>query len=188
MRTSSAARRFGTWAPLAVMLIVLLPAVSAAQEPVKSFDQLNTRLRVGDTVWVTDAQGREVKGKIASLGVDALALDAGGTKLFSASDVRRVEEPRSDSLLNGAIIGAIPGALLGLTMGNFSGEWRGGDAAVGALICGGIGAGIGLGIDALITGQKQVVYRAPGVSGSARLSLMPVLTPGAKGVAVSFSF
>ena len=33
MRTTSAARRFGAWAPLAVMLIVLLPAVSAAQEP-----------------------------------------------------------------------------------------------------------------------------------------------------------
>jgi len=90
--------------------------------------------------------------------------------------------------LNGAIIGAIPGALLGLTMGNFSGEWRGGDAAVGALICGGIGAGIGLGIDALITRQKQVVYLAPGESGSARLSLAPLSTPRTKGVALSYSF
>ena len=38
---------------------------SAAQEPVRDFTQLNTRLVPGDTVWVTDAQGREVKGGLA---------------------------------------------------------------------------------------------------------------------------
>ena len=30
--------------------------------------QLNTRLKLGDTVWVTDAQGREIKGKIRDSG------------------------------------------------------------------------------------------------------------------------
>jgi len=48
--------------PLTAVLIVLLPAASAAQEPVKSIDQRNTRIKVGDTVWVTDAKGREIKG------------------------------------------------------------------------------------------------------------------------------
>lgn len=33
MRTSSAARQFVAWAPLAALLIVLLPALAAAQEP-----------------------------------------------------------------------------------------------------------------------------------------------------------
>ena len=63
MGTSSAARRLVARVPLAAMLIAILPALAAAQEPVKSFDQLNTRLKPGDTVWVTDAQGRESKGR-----------------------------------------------------------------------------------------------------------------------------
>ena len=62
MAASAAARQFVTYPTLAAVLIVLVPALSAAQEPVKSFDQLNTRLKVGDTVWVTDAEGRESKG------------------------------------------------------------------------------------------------------------------------------
>ena len=33
MSTSSAARQFVTWAPLAALLVVLLPALAAAQEP-----------------------------------------------------------------------------------------------------------------------------------------------------------
>jgi len=79
MATSSAARQFVTWAPLAAVLIVILPALSVAQEPVKSFDQLNTRLKPGDTVYVTDAQGREVKGRIRGLSATSLLLDAGGS-------------------------------------------------------------------------------------------------------------
>ena len=42
MRASSAARQFAAWTPLAALLIVLPPALAAAQEPVKSFDQLGT--------------------------------------------------------------------------------------------------------------------------------------------------
>jgi len=60
-----------------------------------------TRLKPGDTVWVTDAQGREIKGKITSLAAEALALKADGSRTFSAADVRLVEERRGDSLLNG---------------------------------------------------------------------------------------
>ena len=52
----------------------------------------------------------------------------------------------------------------------------------------GAGAGIGALVDALIPGPKRLVYRAPGGSGSARLSLAPVITPRTKGVAVSVSF
>ena len=36
---------------------------SAGQEPVTSFDQLNTRLRIGDSVRVIDTQRREFKGR-----------------------------------------------------------------------------------------------------------------------------
>ena len=52
-----------TLAVVAAIALFASPAIAAAQEPVTSFDQLDTRLKPGDTVWVTDAQGREIKGK-----------------------------------------------------------------------------------------------------------------------------
>ena len=84
---------------LAVISLLLAFALAAAQEPVRDFAQLNTRLRPGDTIWVTDAQGREVKGRIAALGADAITLEGGG-----GEDVLRHRRrhdhgaPRRDSL------------------------------------------------------------------------------------------
>jgi hypothetical protein len=191
MEMSSGARQHAVWALLACALVVLLPAFSAAQEPVKSFDQLNTRLKVGDTVWVTDAAGREVKGKIVDLAPEAVTVKADASRTYGPADVNLIHERRPDSFKNGALIGlAIGGGLsLGLCMAGSESEDYGWCAlAVG--IYGGVGAGIGVGIDALIPGKKLVAYRAPGTPGSsqARLSLAPVITPRAKGLAVAFSF
>jgi hypothetical protein len=176
---------------LAVVSLLLAFALAAAQEPVRDFAQLNTRLRPGDTIWVTDAQGREVKGRIAAIGADALTLDAGGSKTFSAGDVRLVMERQHDSLANGALIGLGVGGLgTGLAcLASADGadrEW----CFLAAIVYGGIGAAIGLGIDVMIPGKKLVAYRAPGSTGSsqARLSVAPFVTPRAKGLAVAFSF
>ena len=178
---------------VAVILVSALigaPAPSVAQEPVREFAQLNTRLVPGDTVWVTDAQGREVKGRILSLGTDALALEGGG-RTYGPADVTTIQVRRADSLRNGALIGLGIGG--GLVLVACLANAESGDAGwcvLGAAIYGGIGAGIGVGIDALIPGKKLVAYRAPGSAGlsHARLSVAPVVTPRAKGVAVSFAF
>ena len=191
MRTSSAARRFGTWAPLGATLIVLLPTLAAAQEPVKSFDQLGTRLRIGDTVWVTDAQGREIKGRVTSFAPDAVGVDANGAQVLRADEVRAVEHRRPDSLANGALIGLGVGFGAGVLLaasGCSDADCSWGEATLVALMFAGVGTGIGVGVDALIPGRKQVVYRAPGASGSARLSLAPVITPRTKGVVVALTF
>jgi len=54
---------------IAVLVAVaqLAPPVARAQEPVKTFDQLNTLLKVGDTIRVTDARGREHQGKVKAV-------------------------------------------------------------------------------------------------------------------------
>jgi hypothetical protein len=189
MSTSSAARQFVTWAPLAAVLIVLLPVVATAQEPVTSFDQLNTRLKVGDTVWVTDAQGREIKGRIRGLSATSLLLDAGGSPQdLQAARVGTIRVQQSDSLKNGALIGLAAGAVAGALVMVAVCEGEAGCAPGGALLGAGAGAGIGVGIDAARGGKKVLAYRAPGASGSARLSLAPLITPHTKGVALSYSF
>jgi len=176
---------------LAVISLLLAFALAAAQEPVREFSQLDTRLKPGNKVWVTDSQGREVKGRIAAIGADALTLDAGGSKTFSAGDVRLVMERRHDSLANGALIGLGVGGLgMGLACLASTEAPDQGWCSLVAVVYGGISAAIGVGIDAMMPGKKLVAYRAPGSTGSspARLSIAPFVTPRAKGLAVAFSF
>jgi len=175
---------------LVLVASVLLPAPCAAQEPVREFAQLDTRLKPGDTVWVTDARGREVKGRIVSIRSDELALESDAAIAFPAGSVRLVREREDDSVWKGTIIGGAVGAALGLSFGGFSGSWRWSDAAAGAVMFGGIFAGVGLAVDALIPGKKIVVYRGPAAAArpSAHFAVAPVVTPRAKGAAVSFAF
>ena len=174
---------------LAVISLLLAVALAAAQEPVRDFTQLNTRLRPGDTIWVTDAQGREVKGRIAAIGADALTLEGGSGRTLGATDVATIRLRGIDTLRSGALIGLGVGAGTGLLL-CAAADASGSDWAWCAVTVGAVGAGIGVGIDALTPGRKLVAYRAPGAAGgpSARLSVAPVLTPRTKGMAVSFSF
>jgi len=192
MGTFSGTRHFPTWSLLAaVVVILLLPTISPAQEPVKSFDQLSTRLKVGDTVWVTDAQGREIKGKIREFGPSALTLDHGGPETIQAEAVRLITERKGRHAGKGALCGLGAGVAFGFVWGAASGseDCPGASCALlGAGIFGGIGAAAGAAIGAAFPGKEMVVYRAPGASGSARLSLAPVITPRTKGVLVAFSF
>ena len=180
---------------LACFLLASLPTLSAAQEPVQSFDQLNTRLKVGDTVYVTDAHGREIKSKIRDLNSSALTLDQDGDTAYAADDVRQITQRRSKPVGKGALwglgAGAIGGAVIvgGMaSLDDCNGCSVAGFALGGAVICGGIGVGVGALIGSMKSGKEMVVYRAPGTSGNARLSLAPVITRRTKGAAVAFSF
>ena len=176
---------------LAVINLLLAFALAAAQEPVRDFTLLNTRLVPGDTIWVTDAQGREVKGRIAALGADAITLEGGGSRTFASPDVTTIYVRRGDSLGNGALIGLGVGGLgIGLACVAGTDDQDQGWCLMAAVVYAGIGAAIGVGIDAMIPGKKLVAYRAPGLTGSSatRLSLAPFVTPRSKGVTVSFAF
>jgi len=193
MNTSSAARPFVTWAPLAALLIVLLPALVAAQEPVKSFDQLNTRLKVGDTVWVTDAQGREVEGKVRGIGPSALTLDRDGPQTIQADVVSRIQQRTSRPVKKGMLWGLAIGGALGIAVvidglddsecADDCGTW-----AVVAPMVVGLGVGAGAGIGAMLPGKKRTVYQALNASAPTRFSLVPVITPRTNGLVVRLSF
>lgn len=180
-------------APVA-LAILLLPALVCGQEPVKSFDQLNTRLKIGDTIIVTDAEGRDHEGKILQISPSTLSLDTReGRQLKASSEVQLVQDRPRDSLKNGALIGLACGLALGAAA---AAECARGDcelspAAVFAIaggIYGGAGAAVGIGIDALIPGKKRVVYRAPESKPTTHVMVAPVITSRTKGVAVSIGF
>jgi hypothetical protein len=177
--------------------LLLLPAFARAQEPVRSFDELDTRLKPGDTIWVTDVQGREIAGKIRSLDATGLTLsqDTGGRRdarflrVYRAADVRTVHHEPHDSLREGAAVGLAAGAVLTAAACR---NTHGGEVALCAVLIGPMVGGLstlaGLAVDAMIPGPRQLVYRAPSAAGSAGLSFAPIVTPRAKGVIVSFSF
>jgi hypothetical protein len=183
MRTSSAARQFVACAPIAAALIVLLPALSAAQEPVKSFDQLGGILNVGNKVRVTDTEGREVGGRVTALDATSITLNKNDSTVLSADRVRLVQRLKR-SKGYGCLIGLGAGIAGGLV---YASSAETGEDAMGGYLFPGIGAGIGTLVGAFIT-RTHDVYRAPASAGSARLSVAPVITPRARGVAVAYSF
>ena len=184
MSTSSAARRFATWAPLAAGLIVVLPVLAAAQEPVTSFDQLGGVLNVGHKVRVTDTEDREVSGRITAIDGRSITIDKAGGTTISADRVRRVERLKR-SKGYGALIGVGVGVIGALAVAASADD---GEEAMGAaIVLPPMGAGVGTLIGAFTT-RSHDVYRAPGASGSARLSIAPAITARTKGVVVAYSF
>lgn len=184
-------------AVVAAVVALAAPALAAAQEPVKSFDQLATRLKPGDRVWVTDAKGREVEGTIQALGPNALTLDAEQPRNFAAGDVSLVRTAKRDSLKNGTLIGlGVGGSLaaawcIGAAATDDPAISAGVECAEGLIVFGGLGTLIGLAVDAASPGKGAVLYRAPGAAGSpgyARLSVAPMITPRAKGIALALRF
>jgi hypothetical protein len=175
--------------------ILLLPALVLGQDPVTNFDQLNTRLKVGETVYVTDTQGREREGKILELSVSSLTLDNRvARQKLAVGEVQLVQTRQRDSLLNGALIGLTIGAGVGAGLVAASKcdagdcyDTSGAEIFIGG-VCLAAGVGIGLVADAAHPGKKRVIYRAPGGSPSARVMFTPVVTPRMKRVALSFSF
>jgi len=144
-------------------------------------------------VWVTDAGGREIKGRLASFAPDAISVDAGGaTQEFQAARVSTIRTQRKDPLRNGVLWGAGLGFVLGaLSCGanpQCAGDEAGAGMAAGLGIVGAAAvAAIGAAVDAARKGPRFVVYRAPGAT-SARVSIAPVFTPRTKGAAITFSF
>ena len=187
-------RRTASAAAIVLAAVICVPSSAAAQQPVKSFDALNTRLKPGDTIWVTDAEGREIKGKVQGLSPASLQVKSGGaTRDFPPARVATITVQPKDPLRNGVLWGALIGFAGGAASCLVNEECTGDEGAAGvtaglALVGAAAGAGIGAGVDAAVKGPKLVVYRAPGASGTARLSIAPVVTARAKGVAVSFAF
>lgn len=182
-------------APLIVAALYLAPASAAAQEPVSSFDRLNTRVSVGDKVMVTDAEGRHFTGQISMLKDASITVVGIGTTTLPADRVRLVER-RSKSIgkaaLWGAAAGAVVGAALAIAIGSeeCSSDCIGGAAA--AIIAVPIGAGAGTLVGAIVRGvlpdKRHVVYRASVTGERASLSLFPVLGPKVKGLSIVYSF
>jgi hypothetical protein len=178
----------------AAVLALLSVGVSIAegQAVASSFEQLRSRLTVGDKVTVTDVTGRERQGTIAELSSSSLVLVVGKTRteLFG-SDVETVSQ--RDSRWNGTLWGLGAGGLLGALLDrSLVEEYGREDISSGASVSfiatvAGIGAGIGFAIDAMIHGRR-VIYSRAGTSMRRNATVLPMWAPRRKGIFVSLGF
>lgn len=176
------------------MLAAASPA--SAQAPETSFDALAGRVQAGQRLWVTDAMGREVHGRLERLGPDGLVLKVSVLETFAATDVLRVRARDRDPLKNGMLVGlAIGGGMgtvwcIGAILDESGNLEPGVECAAGFTIFPGPGLLIGMTVDAIIPGRMRVVYQSPSVSKRPNASLIvaPMVTSRVKGLAVSVAF
>lgn len=158
--------------------VILLPLTAGAQTVVTSFSELPTVVKPGDTVDVTDAKGRTLRGRIGELSRSSLELTArkrapDGTDpfvpiaRFSEPDVRQIRLEHRDSVLNGTLIGlAIGLGIAALPAAGIFCNPNYEDGATASMcasflgILGGIGAGAGLAVDAVRVERRMVYYKA----------------------------
>lgn len=136
--------------------VALFPGDVRAQTVARSFEELQSILRVGQTVVVTDGSGRQTKGRLTDVSPSALVVSTPDTRTFAEGTVAEIRSP--DSLSNGVLIGAAFGAGLA-TWDYLIDPSEPGNAAIFAVAIG-LGTAIGAGIDALHKGGK-VLYVSP---------------------------
>lgn len=160
-------------------------APAQAASPQREAEEIGRRVKEGQKVRITDDQGREWRGKIATLAPDTLALVMPDRRQMDIGygNIMRIDRPH-DSLANGALIGLASGATFGFLSviaeetaqcdpGSF---FSCSDVSAGAYvvipaILGGLGAAIGVGIDALIRREPNLYQRG----GKAQVVFAPAL-------------
>jgi len=164
-------------------------STAQAQGVASNLRELQLLVRPGETVTVTDAQGREVQGRIQTLSPSLLVLsDRSGPHEWTETDIASIRQRKSDSLGNGALWGLAVGAGVTLVVGLSTVEGSDQDWVwLGAAVYGGVGAGIGVGIDAMIR-DEYVIFQPPSAPPRTDVRLVPLLTPKRQGLLVSVAF
>ena len=165
----------------AAVALALFPGDIRAQTVARSFEELQSILKMGQTVVVTDDSGRQTKGRLTDVSPSALVVSTPDTRTFAEGTVEKIRSP--DSLSNGVLIGAAIGAGLA-TWDYLIDPSEPGNAAIFAVAIG-LGTATGAGIDALHQGGK-VLYMSP--QQRSDLPLSPVLGKDRQGVLVSVRF
>lgn len=170
-------------------VFALAPPVVANAQPVSSdFEQLRASTRAGDTVYVTDDAGFEIKGKVLDLSPNALALMVDGQRReFGPARVRTIRKRHADPVWQGALIGAGIGMapFLGYCVSATESGEKCSDQGSLIAMYGALGGGIGAAVDALIRGKRSI-YQAPG--GPKTIKVSPVFSSKTRAVRFSVLF
>jgi hypothetical protein len=189
------------WMSLA--LVFAAPHQAHAQVVATSFEDLRPLVKSGDTIYVTEANGRKTRARLGELtpsSLEVLVRKTGpdGRETFvpqsrlAERDVRQIQIVRGDSVLNGTLIGL---AVVGgpwLLACNPATDWCYYNDGANlyraiALITSGIGAGIGALVDAGIR-ERVLVYYHPSDRGPSGIAISPFASKSAAGMQLTWRF
>jgi hypothetical protein len=188
---------------MSLPLVFVAPHQANAQVVATSFEELRPLVKSGDTIYVTEANGRKTRARVGELTQSSLEIlvrktGPDGRETFvpqsrlAERDVRQIQVDRGDSVLNGTLIGL---AVVGgpwLLACNPATDWcYYNDGAnlyrMIALITSGIGAGIGALVDAGIRERVLVYYHTP-ERGPSGIAVSPFASKSAAGVQLAWRF
>jgi hypothetical protein len=143
---------------------------------------------LGAVVYVSDAAGVTIRGKLSGVTGDEVRVSvAGATRRLAASDLRRIQWQRRDSPLTGVLIGAAVGAAPGLYwLLADPNECHGLCAEDYAFIA--IGAAIGGLIDHAIKGRVTIYSSAAPDGRTTTITIEPLAARSRRGVQLSLRF
>jgi hypothetical protein len=188
---------------MSLPLVFVAPHQANAQVVATSFEELRAIVKPGDTVLVTEANGRKTRARLGELTQSSLEIlvrktGPDGRETFvpqsrlAERDVRQIQIDRGDSVLNGTLIGL---AVVGgpwLLACNPATDWcYYNDGAnlyrMIALITSGIGAGVGALVDAGIRERVLVYYQTP-ARGSSGIAVSPFTSKSSAGMQLTWRF
>ena len=175
----------------ACVLLLTMSSPALPQTPAASFEQLIAEggIRPRETVYVTNAWGHRVKGRLAELRPGSLVLMQGSRRLqMTEADINRIE--RGDSLQNGLWLGLGAGVAAAWIAPHLFCDLP--DDECAAIVFAAIGlpsitAGTVAGalVDAAL---KKTVFQFTGTRGSARIQVSPVVGGRSAGVLATIRF
>jgi hypothetical protein len=152
-----------------LLLVACFPVEAFTQQPARSFQELQRRIKIGEIVCVIDGSGLQTRGKLDILSDVSLGLTVDGIRRdFVEGTITSIHRRRRDSVRNGLVIGVASGAVVGFLAGRAADSSNcprsGIECGQGALL-GTIGGAVwgavgGWLIDA-VTREREVIYRAP---------------------------
>jgi hypothetical protein len=175
---------------LATLGLVCAPVDALAQapdqQPALSFSGVNGQIPIGDVIYVTDAAGSTIRGKLAAMTDNSLEIHVNGNpQKVGVGDVSRIQWQKKDSPLTGVLIGGAIGAIPGI-------YWLIADPNECTGLCAedyvaiGVGALIGGFIDRAIK-KKVTVYDASQPT-TKKVIISPILLRDRRGLQVRVAF
>jgi hypothetical protein len=167
-------------AAVLVSAFSMLPCVGRAQDTPRvppGFDAVAHQLKAGDTVVVTDAGGKVIRGNVKQASETLLVIRVKDQdRSMDPSDVIRISRP-SHSIRKGALIGLAAGFTFGAVAAANSGcGYVCFSKPIGVLAIGGFFGGIGMGVGAL-TGvslrREHVIFERAGTTHAHKSQLCP---------------
>ena len=176
-----------------VLLTSFTPETAWTQEVARSFRELQSKVKTGETVYVTDDAGLEFKGRIAEMSSSSLRLFFQGThRDLTETDVHEIRQKQSDPLWNGLLIGLGAGAASGVVAPSAVCDLPDPEcAATVRIVFVPLGAAIGAITGALIDHalrKSRIIYLKPNSASSTGVRVSPVLSKDLRGMQITIRF